>query len=195
MNQNILKYILKMDQQDYIDLQKGEKEVVSLADAAFAYTIVENLEYKTPIDFYIGSAALNLLNTYVKQDDSLIGYSFKKNTAKIVDALAKADLPELTIDLQMESGMRLLMISICGEVQFSFHQPTVSDKQFEAFQKKKGKHLVWDGVRKQQCAVSVFHHALITYPMGCSLDIKSEAFRKAYATMEKSIKKGEKLED
>lgn len=191
----ILKDILKMDQQDYVDLQNCEREVVSIADAAFAYTIVENLEYKTPIDFYIGSAALNLLNTYVKQDDSLIGYSFKKNTAKIVDALAKADLPELTIDLQMESGMKLLMILICDEVQFSFHQPTVSDKQFEAFQKKKGKHLVWDGVRKQQCAVSVFHHALITYPMGCSLDIKSEAFRKAYATMEKSIKKGEKLED
>ena len=191
----ILKDILKMDQQDYVDLQIGEKEVVSLADATFAYTIVEQLEYKTPVDFYIGSAALNLLNTYVKQEDTLIGYSFKKNTSKIVDALAKADLPELTIDLQMESGMRLLMILICGEVQFSFHQPTVSDEQFEAFQKKKGKHLVWDGVRKQMCAVSVFHHALITYPMGCSLDIKSEAFRKAYATMEKSIKKGEKLED
>lgn len=190
-----LKDILKKDQQDYVDLQSGAKEVVSLEDATFAYTIVENLEYKTPIDYYIGSAALNLLNTYVKQEDSLIGYSFKKNTAKIVDALAKADLPELTIDLQMESGMKLLMILICEEVQFSFHQPTVTDCQFEAFQKKKGKRLVWDGIRKQQCAVSVFHHAIKTYPMGCSLDMDSKTFKKAYAEMKKTIKKGERKED
>ena len=74
--------MLQNDQQQYTLLQESEKEHVTLEDATLAYAIIKDIRYKDVLDFYLGSASLNLLNTYVKQKDSLIDYRFKKYTKK-----------------------------------------------------------------------------------------------------------------
>ncbi len=58
-------------------MESGEKEKVSHLQAFEALKIVKTLEVRTQEDVLLFCAAMNLLNTYVKQPGRKIGYFFK----------------------------------------------------------------------------------------------------------------------
>ena len=179
-----LKEILKNDQHKYVLLQDNEKEYVSIEDAALAYTIIKDISYKDVPDFYLGSASLNLLNTYVKQKDSLIDYRFKKYTKTLIETLANTNIDGIKMDLQIDKGMRLLMIQLHDEIQFSFHRPSIDNELFDKLHKKSIEGgLTFDGVRKQKCANTVFHNAL----KASCIDVDTLKNSSSYITMKNNI--------
>ncbi len=179
-----LKEMLQNDQQQYTLLQESEKEHVTIEDATLAYTIIKDIRYKDVPDFYLGSASLNLLNTYVKQKDSLIDYRFKKYTKKLIETLANSNIEGIKMDLQIDKGMRLLMIQLHDEMQFSFHRPSIDNELFEKLHKKSIEGgLTFDGIRKQRCANTVFHNAL----QASSIDVDNIKSSTSYVNMKKDI--------
>lgn len=55
----------------------------------------------------------------------------------------------------MDKGNNLVVTQL-GKIQFSFHNVKLSKNRMVAQQK----HLEWDGIRKQQCASTIFHLAI-----------------------------------
>ncbi len=179
-----LKETLKNNQAQYIALQDSEKEYVTVDDAALAYTIVKGIKYNDIEDFYLGSASLNLLNTYVKQKDSLIDYRFKKYTRFLINTLANKDIEGIKMDLQIDKNMRLLMIQLLDEIQFSFHRPSIDNELFDKLHKKSIEGgLTFDGIRKQRCANTVFHNAL----EASNIDVNQIKSSNSYQSMKNDI--------
>lgn len=187
-----LKTIFTENQKLYVQLQNESKEVVSVEDAVLAYTIVKSLKYNSVTDFYLGGASLNLLNTYVKQKDTLIDYRFKVHTKELIETLANKDIDNIRMDLQKDKGMKLLVIELYNEIQFSFHNPTISDDLFKTLRKKSAKDgIKWDGVRKQKCAPTIFHHAVdVAEIYGSSIDIKNIKDSQEYNSLKEQITSG-----
>lgn len=187
-----LNNIFTENQKLYIQLQGNKKEVVSVDDAVLAYAIIRVLTYNDVIDFYLGGAALNLLNTYVKQKDTLIDYRFKVRTKELIETLANKDIDNIRMDLQKDKGMKLLVIELYNEIQFSFHNPTISDDLFKTLQKKSSKEgIKWDGVRKQKCAPTIFHNAIdVAKTYGCSIDLENIINTQNYKELKEKITSG-----
>lgn len=179
-----IKETLKKDQELYAKLQDNEKEHVSVDDAALAYMLIRNMKYKEVVDFYLGSACLNLLNTYVKQKDSMIDYRFKGYTRVLINTLANNDIEGIKMDLQIDKGMKLLMIQLYDEIQFSFHRPSIDNELFSKLHKKSIEGgLVFDGIRKQRCANTVFRNAL----NAASIDVDDILLSASYTNMKNAI--------
>ena len=104
-------------------------------------------------DCLIFLSALNLCNTYVKQTKSKIGYSFKKGIKYLVDTLNYRDIKDIKIGRSKDNGT--LYLFQIGDIQFSFH-----DEKNVEINKKYIKELVWDGIKKQKCAKSIFNSSI-----------------------------------
>ncbi len=187
-----LKNIFAENQKLYIQCQDNNKEVVSVEDAVLAYAIIKGLTYNNVIDFYLGGASLNLLNTYVKQKDSLIDYRFKGHTRELIETLANKDIDNIRMDLQKDKGMKLLVIELYNEIQFSFHNPTISEDLFRVLRKKSAKDgIKWDGVRKQKCAPTIFYQAVdMAKTYGCSIDLENIVQTEEYITLKEQMTSG-----
>ena len=64
--------------------QDGEKEYINSEDAFLALFYMKNILMKDSGDVLLFCASCNLLNTYVKQKDSLLGYGFKNKINHLV---------------------------------------------------------------------------------------------------------------
>lgn len=140
--------------------QKSEepKEIISHEEAATAAAYIRDMAINEPGDALIYCAALNLLNTYVKQKDAQIGYKFKTKLGYYLDIIIAVNIENVRIDIQMEKRASLILTQI-GKIQFSFHNVKVNSRRLKksnAYQPK----LEWDGIRKQQCASTVFQMAI-----------------------------------
>ena len=104
-------------------------------------------------DCLIFLSALNLCNSYVKQDKSRIGYTFKKGIEYIINVLNYRDIKDIYVGNSNNNGN--LYIFQIGDIQFSFH-----DEKKVEINEKYLKDLSWDGVRKQKCAKYIFEMAI-----------------------------------
>lgn len=68
-----------------IRLQDGDKEYISDEDAFASYVYVREMKLELEGDFLLFLACINLLNTYVKQNDAKIGYAFKREIDYFID--------------------------------------------------------------------------------------------------------------
>lgn len=140
--------------------QDLDKEYVPEIDVVKACTYIEQMAIRQRGDALIYCAALNMLNTYVKQRGSLIGYMFKRDLDYLLSIVINADIEGMLFDLQVEKGATLLVVQVdC--VQFSFHNIAHPEKiRRLSLKSDKFAHLDWDGIRKQKCAVSLFQWAI-----------------------------------
>ena len=141
-------------------LQDKPKEIVSDEQAFAAYACLRQMRIADAGDVVLFCAAMNLLNTYVKQDQQHIGYAFKQETDHLTGILSSLSIPDVVIDLQKDKGMTLLVVDILG-LQFSFHNISRSEELLE-LDARNGEEdvLKWDGIRKQHCAATLFTLAL-----------------------------------
>ena len=139
----------------------GIKEHILHSQAYEALEIVQTLEVNTVEDVLLFCAAMNLLNTYVKQRDRYFGYYFKSYLNYLFETLLKNSLPEINIGIDIsvtKKGTAVAYVIVQIEnVQFSFHQISVSNELLELKQNTNiVKELTFDGIRKQMCASAIF---------------------------------------
>lgn len=136
-----------------------EKEVVSDETAYKALIIVKNMLVDGVGDALLYAAALNILNTYVKQskeNKKTVGYSFKKNVDVLLKYIIKHPGDNMIAEIQEDNGMPLAMVSIYT-IQFSFHNITVTEETscLQELDETKQK-LKFDNIRKQTCSCTLF---------------------------------------
>lgn len=136
----------------------NEVEVVSINDCIKAYEILYHFMIKNEYDIYLFCAAINLLNTFVKQNKKRISYSFKSRVFFLVKILIENDFENVFVDYKRSKAESLLLIQVLG-VQFSFHGIIFKDDSWHLLQKY-ARQISWDGIRKQKCAVTAFSIAL-----------------------------------
>lgn len=151
---------LKNFEKTVLELQNtAEREVIPEEDVVKSLVILNYISYEKVPDAFLGCAALNLLNTYVKQKDSKLGYRFRRhlyNLLKGIDDINQIKTINVFYDISKSNGM--LMIVFWG-FQFSFH----GEKNTEMIKKlQKKRDMEWDGIKKQLCAKTIFEFALST---------------------------------
>lgn len=147
-----------MDLSNHNKLFKEIKnEIVVEKDVAKAYIILYNIQMNNWADVYLFCSCINLLNTYVKQDGAKIGYSFKSRVHFLVSILASKFIEGIKIDNKVSPKDSLFIVDIYG-VQFSFHNVKINADIWRSL-KEYQTQISWDGIRKQQCATTVFNYA------------------------------------
>ena len=130
-----------------------ENEIITEEEVVKAITYLNNIYIEDAGDCLIFLSALNLCNTYVKQTNSKIGYTFKKGIKYLIDTLNYRDIKDIHISsIQNKGTLYLFQI---GDIQFSFH-----DEKPVEINEKYLKELSWDGIKKQKCAKSIFNSAI-----------------------------------
>lgn len=140
----------------FLACQNLQKEIVSDDEAVRALCYIEWLDISRIEDCFLFCAALNLCNTYVKQQGRKIDYSFKLKLPRLLKAVVNKRIDGILFDFQKDKRTSLLIVQI-GKVQFSFHGVR-SDEILEILDahNELKSQITWDGIRKQMCAVSVF---------------------------------------
>lgn len=135
--------------------EKNEKEEVDDESAGVAYTLVNNMEVDNLADACLFCASMNLLNTYTKQENVSLGYSFKQKINRLINALSLCEFTGWQFDYEKSGRLAIFQI---GDLQFSFHGINETDelKELIASLKLRNQSLEWDGIRKQKCAMTVF---------------------------------------
>jgi len=132
---------------------KNISEDIMEEDLVMAITYLNNIYIEDIGDVLIFLSALNLCNAYVKNNKSKFSYVFKKGIEYIIDVLNYNQIDNIYINTSKNNGN--LYIFQIGEIQFSFH-----DEKKVLINHKYLKELEWDGVRKQNCAKSIFYHSI-----------------------------------
>lgn len=145
-------------------MEIGEKEVVSSALRDDALSIVKDLMIYNKEDVILFCAALNLLNTYVKQKNSEIGYGFKHYINRLFVALRRKQISDVKVGMEVtisKKGNEIAYVIVqIDDVQFSFHQIKMT-KDADLLRETTDffHQLEFDGLKKQMCAVSVYKMA------------------------------------
>lgn len=147
-------------------MKTNQKEVVSNKLSHIALHIIKNKEIETQKDVLVFCAALNVLNTYVKQKDSKMGYFFKSYINRLFVALKNNEIPGIKIGMDIDvsrKGNAIAYVIVQIEnVQFSFHQIKVTNEAAELiYSSDIVTDLQFDGLRKQKCAVTIFEMAQV----------------------------------
>lgn len=129
------------------------QEIISEEDIIRAVAYLNNIYINDTGDCLIFLSALNLCNTYVKQNNSKIGYSFKKGIKYLIDILNYRNILDIYINRNKNNGT--LFIFQIGDIQFSFH-----DEKKTEINEKYIKDLSWDGIKKQRCAKTIFYSTI-----------------------------------
>lgn len=155
-------------------LQETEKEYVSDDIVFEAMTIIKNMRIEDAGDVLLYCAAMNLVNTYVKQKNSMLGYGFKRNIHYMTSILLNLDIDDVYIDYQdVES---LLVVQIY-QIQFSFHYIRKKDEIISLCNSRHHKNLVWDGIRKQKCAVTLYTTVRENEIRTCNLTFRGKSLQ------------------
>ena len=133
-----------------------EREPVSDRDAVKAACVLKYICYRTKADIFLGCAALNLLNAYVKNRDAKLGNGFKILLGPMLNAISELNSPNIKVAYDNSQQMGILMICF-RNFQFSFKSRPLSQL---TMQLSNGREIPWDGIRKQNKAVSILDFAL-----------------------------------
>ncbi len=137
---------------EYAKNYNGEVETVTDEDFIRALYYLDNLFINSEIDVLIYLSALNLCNSYAKQQTDHDVYKFKKALATIIDILNDHHLPNIKICMTNNEGN--LFIFKVHNIQFSFHD----EKKLE-IDEYYHEDMEWDSIRKQPCAKTLFDKA------------------------------------
>ena len=134
---------------------REKKEIISQEQAEVAMNVIKNYFIDRPLSVIKFCAAMNLLNTYVKQDDTTIDYAFKGCINRLIIGLDKKHISNVLVGFDKDDKY-CLIVQIC-DVQFSFHGIRKTYKLNNVINKYSDTvPLQWDGLRKQMCASSIF---------------------------------------
>lgn len=141
---------------EIIQLQRDKEptEFIDEEDVVVALVSLNLLPYKSIADCFMGCAAVNLLNSYVKQKNAKLNYGFKRHLIEILKGIEDLNVPniiQVTYDNRKQEG--ILQITF-WRFQFSFKSMRFSE-QIEILQSRN--FVEWDGIRKQPYALSIFN--------------------------------------
>ena len=142
---------------EYAKNYQGENEIIGEDDIIKAAYYLNNLYIASESDVLIFLTALNLCNSYAKQIKDHDIYKFKKDIATIIEILNNKDIQNIHICETKDKGN--LYIFEIGHIQFSFH-----DEKHIAIGNNYQKDMVWDNIKKQPCAKTLFN-AVIDSPL------------------------------
>ena len=148
-----------------------EKETVDDHSAYTALHMVQNLTYRKSEDVLAGCVCFNLLNTYVKQKEAEFGYFFKHYIVRLTDYMQEQTDPCLRYGCYEDNGQKLLIVEFCGLHQFSFHGIETN----EAMMEKAVDGLVWNGIRNQKAAMSIYAFLPRVMALGSDPGLLAEA--------------------
>ena len=131
----------------------NSKEVILEEDLVRAIGYLNNIYIKDIGDCLIFLSALNLCNAYVKNNKSKFSYYFKMGIEILIGILNCNYVEGIYISTSKNNGN--LYIFQVGNIQFSFH-----DEKNVLIDDRYIKELSWDGVRKQNCAKSIFESSI-----------------------------------
>lgn len=135
-----------------IELQNIEKELISDTQAFEAYATLNVMRLDTEGDYLRFIFILNLLNSYVKQNDAKINYHFKLFLEKFLKLVIQNRFDGVKYN-QLKDDKGGFVIIQFGELQFSFHSVKLDVLDLE---KITDESLLWDGVKKQVCALTIY---------------------------------------
>lgn len=128
-------------------------EVIGEDDVVKAFVILNYIDYQNIADVFLGCASLNLLNTYIKQPNTQINYTFRKHMHNFIKGIEDVGIrTKLKVYFDVDDNL----ITFCfWEFQFSFHGVRFN----EVVRNLQHGKIVWDGIRKQKCAKTIFDFA------------------------------------
>lgn len=133
-----------------------QEEVISDEYALKALIILNFIDYKKVPDIFLACASMNLLNTYVKKNNSKLSYQYKRHLSNIIKGIEDVKQPKsIMIGYDSSNHMQLLIIQFWS-FQFSFQAQRFS---LNVKGLLSSKNIVWDGIRKQPCAKEIFEFA------------------------------------
>jgi hypothetical protein len=132
------------------------QEPISDRDAALAAFVLRFIVYRNKADIFLGCAAINLLNAYVKKPDGKLGWSFKNHLGPLLNAIRELASPNIKVSFNRSLMQGLLIINF-RSFQFSFGGRQLSRLTMEL---TKEKVIPWDGIKKQPKAISILNFAL-----------------------------------
>lgn len=141
------------------DIIKGIKnvEIVDEVSVIKAYIVLYHAQILNEYDVLLFCASINLLNTYVKQKKKAITYSFKSRIFFLLDKLKEININNVKI-CYLKSSDGLLIIKVF-DIQFSYHGIIFKDDTIARLSTYNEK-IIWDGIRKQNSAMTIFKYAL-----------------------------------
>lgn len=136
---------------------ENTNEHIDASDVIKALVVLNFIRYSKVPDAFLGCAAVNLLNTYAKQDDSKINYEFRRHLVTLLKGIEDINQPKsIKIYVEQKNGGNILMF-VFWDFQFSFHH----EKNSEIVKRlHTPKDIQWDGIKKQKCAKTIFNFAL-----------------------------------
>lgn len=140
----------------FMSLQ-DKQEIVEEITVAKAYIILYNIQLNNWADVYLFCACINLVNTYVKQPGSKVGYSFKSRVHFLVSTLTEKHFEGVKLDCKVSPKDSLFIVNVY-DVQFSFHNVKI-DASIWKMLKEYQFQIPWDMIKKQKCANTVFNCA------------------------------------
>lgn len=125
-------------------------------DVVIALNILNYIEYLNIADIFLGCASVNLINTYVKQNNAKLNYEFRLHLINILKGIDKVGDDSIKVVYDDSKQLKILMIQI-ENFQFSFKFERLSQLISKL---SRGNNILWDGIRKQVCAKTIFTFAL-----------------------------------
>lgn len=136
-------------------LQNSDREDISDEEAFRAYLYIKLMKLELAGDFLLFLACVNLLNSYVKQDNAEIGYSFKREIDYFLEICLRKNNKMLKICEENDGDKGNLLIIQLYSIQFSFHSIKYRYSETELY-----KDIEWDGIRKQKCALTLYRRCI-----------------------------------
>lgn len=136
-------------------LQNSDREDISDEEAFRAYLYIKLMKLELAGDFLLFLACVNLLNSYVKQDNAKIGYSFKREIDYFLEICLRKNNKMLKICEENDGDKGNLLIIQLYSIQFSFHSIKYRYSETELY-----KDIEWDGIRKQKCALTLYRRCI-----------------------------------
>ena len=132
---------------------REEREYITDDEAIAAINILNFAKYNKVPDVFLGCAAYNLLNVYVKQKTSGLSCKFHRFIHEILKGVEDVNQPKtIRLSYDASDNLKLLIVSF-WDFQFSFQNITFTDQVKTLLSKKP---IEWDGIRKQKCAGTIF---------------------------------------
>lgn len=168
---------------------QGVKEEILESDLVRAIGYLNNIYIKDIGDCLIFLSALNLCNAYVKENKSKFSYYFKMGIEYLIDILNYNYVDGIYINTSKNNGN--LYIFQVGNIQFSFH-----DEKRVIINDRYLKELSWDGVRKQNCAKSIFESAINNKILVSNMTFRGKDLDKKVSRLVNNYKSGKiKIDD
>ena len=129
-------------------------EVITEEDVVRSFIILNYAKYASIADLFMGCAALNLLNAYVKQDNAQIDYTFRRHMLNVLKAIEDLEIQK-KLEVTYDETNQMITFSFWG-FMFSFQ----GERKSELIKRIQHISIPWDGIRKQRCAKTIFDFAI-----------------------------------